>query len=160
MARAVSLIVDAERQLGAQAEPCLYRAHEPGGWDRHAETLQALPERRFERALQVGCAGGALTAELAPRCGQLIALGSFPQEPPRGVWDLVVCEEVLHRLDLEALLRATHWLSRQLCAGASVLVASRDSDVHRLLAHRLACWHAYAALSGGLRIDRFDGDFC
>lgn len=174
MARTVSLTVDSRSQFGARVEPrLLYRGRErddPGGDWRIAEIsmqlqappplLEALPERHFEQALQVGCASGALTAELAARCERIFVLDAFPQEMPVGVWDLIVCTDVLHDLDVEALLRTTHWFSRQLTAGASVIVASHDADAHHLLIHRLACWHAHGELSEGMRVDRFDGDRC
>ncbi|HEY1690249.1 MAG TPA: SAM-dependent methyltransferase [Solirubrobacteraceae bacterium] len=119
---------------------------------------RSLPERRFERVLQVGCVGGALTEQLASHCERLVVLDDFPHQTPVGVWDLVVCADVLRNLDVETLLRTTHWLSRQLTAGATVLIASRAADAHHLLIHRLACWHAYGELRDGIRIDRFDGD--
>ena len=37
-------------------------------------TLAALPRRRFRRALEVGCSIGALTARLAERCDEVLAL--------------------------------------------------------------------------------------
>jgi LmbE family N-acetylglucosaminyl deacetylase/SAM-dependent methyltransferase len=81
-------------------------------------TLAALPRRRFRRALEVGCSIGALTARLAERCDEVLALdesevavaaatrrlGSTPHARvgrahlpdawPDGRFDLVVVSEV------------------------------------------------------------------
>ncbi|MEO7447669.1 MAG: bifunctional PIG-L family deacetylase/class I SAM-dependent methyltransferase [Humibacillus sp.] len=85
---------------------------------KRAVTLASLPRSRFRRALEVGCSIGALTAALADRCDEIIALdGSdvavtaarlrlhdragvtvgqahLPQEWPPGRFDLVVVSEV------------------------------------------------------------------
>jgi SAM-dependent methyltransferase len=103
---------------------------DPWGFERRwyerrkrAVTLAALPRERFGRALEVGCAIGVLTAELAPRCDRLLAtelsaaaarlardrLGGAPHVDvvvvddaatlPAGPFDLVVVSEVLYYLD-------------------------------------------------------------
>ncbi|WP_432570343.1 PIG-L family deacetylase [Kineococcus sp. SYSU DK005] len=90
---------------------------------KRALTLASLPRERFRSALEVGCSGGVLTAELAPRCGELLALdaaasavrragervraagfgqrvtarvGTVPGHWPPGVFDLVVLSEVAY----------------------------------------------------------------
>ncbi|NAZ87550.1 PIG-L family deacetylase [Kineococcus indalonis] len=90
---------------------------------KRALTLASLPRERFRSALEVGCSGGVFTAELAPRCGQLLALdaaasavqrargrvraagfaervdtrvGTVPRDWPGGVFDLVVLSEVAY----------------------------------------------------------------
>ncbi len=81
-------------------------------------TLAALPRRRFRRALEVGCSIGALTARLADRCDEVLALDEsevavaaatrrlastphaqvglahLPEAWPDGRFDLVVVSEV------------------------------------------------------------------
>ncbi|WP_404388594.1 PIG-L family deacetylase [Humibacillus xanthopallidus] len=81
-------------------------------------TLAALPRRRFRRALEVGCSIGALTARLADRCDEVLALDEsevaaaaatrrlastpqarveqahLPEAWPGGRFDLVVVSEV------------------------------------------------------------------
>jgi LmbE family N-acetylglucosaminyl deacetylase/SAM-dependent methyltransferase len=85
---------------------------------KRAVTLASLPRERFRRALEVGCSIGALTAALADRCDELLALdesevavGSarlrlrdrpevsveqahLPAQWPEGRFDLVVVSEV------------------------------------------------------------------
>lgn len=81
-------------------------------------TVAVLPRRRYRRALEPGCANGALTERLAVRCDELIAYdfvpevverararlqdhtgvsigsGEFPEYWPGGPGDLVVLSEV------------------------------------------------------------------
>ncbi len=45
---------------------------------KRALTLAALPRQRFRRALEVGCSRGALAAELATRCDEVVAVDSSP----------------------------------------------------------------------------------
>ncbi len=100
--------------------------------DKYAETLAALPDRRFRSALEVGCSIGELTRRLAPRCDRLLGLdlsgdalreaaatcaglagvafrqATVPAEWPDGPFDLVVLSEVLYFLvpdDLAVLAR-------------------------------------------------------
>ncbi len=100
--------------------------------DKYAETLAALPDRRFRSALEVGCSIGELTRRLAPLCDRLLGLdlsdaalreaaatcgelagvafrqATVPSEWPDGPFDLVVLSEVLYFLvpdDLAVLAR-------------------------------------------------------
>ena len=94
--------------------------------------MACLPRRRFSAAFEPGCAIGVLTAELAERCGQLLAsdIASAPLETarqrlagrqhvsfaqlqvpgewPAGPFDLVVLSEIGYycdRDDLSELIR-------------------------------------------------------
>jgi len=64
-----------ERQFSAREDPWQY-----GAWrerKRHADALLLLERAgvsSISRALEVGCAEGAFTARLAPRCASLLAL--------------------------------------------------------------------------------------
>ncbi len=104
------------------------------GWyeDRkRACVLAALPAPRFRRAFEPGCANGALSALLAPRCDALVCWdpaeravetartrlapwpgvrvdrGAVPADRPEGTFDLVVAGEVVYYLD--APDRAAFW---------------------------------------------------
>lgn len=92
-------------------------AYEAG---KYARTLEALGERRFARALEVGCSIGVFSEMLAPRCERLLALDAaptavrrarerlagvagvrvecrtLPEELPAGEFDLLVTSEVLY----------------------------------------------------------------
>jgi predicted TPR repeat methyltransferase len=114
--------------------------------DKYAHTLDALgATRRFARGLEVGCSIGVLTAELAERCDELVAIDvseralarasarlsarpgvtlaqlTFPEEMPGGRFDLVVCSEVLYYLDDGAFALAAGRLRTALEDGATVL---------------------------------------
>ncbi len=115
----------------------LYR-RDPDPWDfatsdyerhKYADTLAALGDRRFDRALEVGCSIGVFTEKLADRCDELVAVdvspaavesarartaalphvhvdrASLPEEMPQGTFDLIVCSEVLYYWDAELLER-------------------------------------------------------
>jgi SAM-dependent methyltransferase len=160
--------------------------------EKYAATLAAAGPGPYALALEVGCSIGVFTELLAPRCERLVAMdfsrraldlaaervgdidgvelahGAFPEQAPKGSWDLVVCSEVLYYLDCQALADAVVWLKRQLANGAVVVAVSwrghgeteplRGDDVHDLLHTELAGWHALDASRPGYRLDRFDGN--
>jgi SAM-dependent methyltransferase len=96
------------------------------GWyeeRKRAVVLAALPRPRYARAFEPGCASGALSAGLAPRCDELVCWdpaeraveaarerlvawpgvrverGAVPERTPEGTFDLVVASEVVYYLD-------------------------------------------------------------
>lgn len=95
--------------------------------DKYAATMEALARPRYERALDVGCSIGVLTAQLSTRCGTLIAVepigialaaartrcakaanvsflqGMVPETWPDGRFDLIVLSEVLYYLSRDDL---------------------------------------------------------
>lgn len=102
---------------------------------KQALLLAALPARRYARALETACGTGALTAELAGRCDELLACDgsatavdiarrhvaeaagegvrveqrTLPRDWPEGRFDLIVVAEWAYYLpdaDLVALLQA------------------------------------------------------
>lgn len=119
-------------------------ASKPDPWDyktsayekeKRAATIAALSEKRYPRALEVGCSIGVLTELLATRCDQLIALdvadaaldqarqrlagnadvafhsAEVPYRWPEGSFDLIVLSEVLYFLtpsEIEATSRLCH----------------------------------------------------
>jgi SAM-dependent methyltransferase len=90
---------------------------------KRALTLAALPDERYRRAYEPGCANGELTAELAPRCDTLLAADldpaavdlarrrvahlkhvqveqrAMPDDWPDGEFDLIVISEVAYYLN-------------------------------------------------------------
>ncbi|CUR55564.1 hypothetical protein NOCA2280006 [metagenome] len=113
-------------------------AEDPWGVDerwyeerKRALTVAALPRRRFQNALELGCSVGALSADLAERCERLLAVDAsesavqacgqrlrahpgasveqrvIPAQWPEGSFDLVVMSEsgyFLTPLQLETTL--------------------------------------------------------
>ncbi|MFC6006276.1 PIG-L family deacetylase [Angustibacter luteus] len=99
---------------------------------KRALTLASLPRQRFRRAFEPGCSTGLLTAELATRCDEVIALdvaataveqartrtrdlagvqvarGAIPDDWPAGTFDLILLSEVAYYCagaDLDDLVR-------------------------------------------------------
>lgn len=97
------------------------------------------------RALEVGCSIGVLTARLAPRCAELMAVDCsptaverasrrlagvagvtverrcLPEEIPEGPFDLVLCSEVLYYWDAALLRDGLRRLRESLARGGSLL---------------------------------------
>ncbi len=136
---------EAQAQAQAQAVPprhfeALYAGsddpwHFDGSWyeaRKRRLLLAALPHERYARAFEPGCATGLLTAELAPRCGELLATDGaeralevagrrlqghahvalrrmwVPDEWPEGAFDLIVLSEFVYYLapaDIDRLAR-------------------------------------------------------
>lgn len=115
---------------------------------KRAVTLASLPDERYGRALEVGCSVGALAADLAGRCGQLLAIDSsqnavdlaarrtadldhvhvrlarIPDEWPDGRFDLVSISEVGYFLS-----------PRGLDEVVSLARSALSDDGHLLLCH-------------------------
>lgn len=121
-------------------------AREPDPWgfeektfeaDKRRATIGALGSRRFRRGLEIGCANGVLTAEVAPLCDALLALdvseralalarprmetfenvtlarAEVPRDWPSGTFDLIVLSEVLYFLSADEIteVAALSWHS-------------------------------------------------
>ena len=102
--------------------------HEPYEADRFRRTVNALDGRFYVDALEMGCANGALTAQLAPHCAQLIAIdasaralelakqrlarfqnvrfakAALPDDLPNGTFDLIVASDFLYYLGFEGVV--------------------------------------------------------
>jgi SAM-dependent methyltransferase len=112
---------------------------------KRALTLACLPERRYERAFEPGCANGELTAMLALRCDYVLATdGSqravqlararnlphhhvwveqalLPEQFPSGEFDLIVLSEFGYYLDSHALDQTIARTRNALRPGGTVL---------------------------------------
>lgn len=125
---------------------------DPWGFDRsayeqrkYALSMALLPQPRYRRALEPGCANGALTERLADRCDEVVAfdfmdgpvdrarrrlaplgnvevrLEAFPTYWPAGGGDLVVWSEIAYYLDEHGARRATDGLAEWLDPGGTLL---------------------------------------
>ncbi len=98
---------------------------------KYLQTLDLLPQRRLARAIEIGCAEGHFTVQLAPRVDELIAADIAPtalrraarrcamykhiqyerlnlvQDRLSGRFDLIVCSEILYYVGDKAALAAT-----------------------------------------------------
>lgn len=132
----------------------VYRAHDdpwafassPYEQAKYCDTLAAIPRSRYERAFEIGCSIGVLTAQLAPRCGQLLSVdvseaalmqarqrcGHLPQvvlrrmqvpnEFPEGQLDLILLSEVGYYWSRADLARAADLMLAALNLGAQLLL--------------------------------------
>ena len=97
--------------------------------DRFRRTIAALEGKHFNSALELGCANGALTAQLINCCTTLVAidtakaaldaarmrldghsgvdfrLGNLPDDLPEGRYDLIVLSDMLYYLGLQGVVR-------------------------------------------------------
>ena len=135
-----------ERSYAGEGDPYGY---ELGGYDlaRYQRMLDMLGDRRFRRALDMGCSVGVLSELLAPRCDELVAVDisgaavararerlsgyghvaverrTLPAEIPDGPFDLIVCADVAEYWDRGSRLRAIRSIEDRL-APDGVLLAS------------------------------------
>ncbi len=130
-----------------------YRDHDdPWGFDdrwyerrKYALTMAALPHRRYRRALEPGCANGALTELLSDRCDELIAhdlvpsavdrararlasqahvtvrVAEFPRWLPPGRGDLLIWSEVGYYLTDDGLAEGLAAIDRWLEPGGTMI---------------------------------------
>lgn len=114
--------------------------------DKYAATLAALPRARYACALEVGCAIGVLTAELAERCDRLVAVdvapvaldqararcaalpnvlieaARVPGEWPEGRFDLILMSEVVYYLDGDDVERLARRVAAALLGSADIVL--------------------------------------
>jgi protein-L-isoaspartate O-methyltransferase len=98
--------------------------------EKYARTIEALGGQAYARAFEAGCSIGVLTAALATRCDDVLAVdiaqravdaararlreaphvrverADLPEDWPPGPFDLVVCSEVLYYFAAETLREA------------------------------------------------------
>lgn len=114
--------------------------------EKYATTLAALPQVRFGRALEIGCSIGVLTARLAERADELVAIDidaralalakarcaayrnvrfarrAFPRETVAGRFDLVVVSEVAYYWSDADFGSARTWIATHAPGGVVELV--------------------------------------
>lgn len=115
---------------------------------KRSALMASLPRQRYRNALELGCATGALTEQLAPRCDHLLAIdvaaeaierahrrlarlanvqlsrATIPEEWPRGVFDLIVFSEIGY-----------YWTAPDLELTLDRMLASLAPDGHLVACH-------------------------
>ncbi len=150
----------ARTSLPASYFDALYAA-DPDPWQfetsayeraKYRATLDALGQRRYGAALEVGCSIGVLTESLASRCDWLLAIDAsaraldrararcgglpgvrfaervLPAGWPHGCYDLIVLSEVLYYWDRADLDRVAGLVGRDIAAGGEVVLVHWTGD--------------------------------
>ncbi|GAA4032565.1 class I SAM-dependent methyltransferase [Hymenobacter glaciei] len=121
---------------------------------KYAATLAALPRPYYAEVFELGCSLGVLTAQLAPRCGHLLAvdvseaalaqararcaalpqvetkLMRVPEEFPPQQFDLILLSEVGYYWSSADLARAADQLLAALNPGGQLLLVHWTPPVH------------------------------
>jgi predicted TPR repeat methyltransferase len=114
--------------------------------NKYAATLAALPAGRYASALDVGCAIGVFTRDLAARCDHLVGIDAsptavaaaivrcsdlphvaiaamqVPQQWPDGRFDLIVLSEILYYLSDDDLTALARRVETSLAPGGTLLL--------------------------------------
>lgn len=149
---------------------------EPYERDRFQRTVAALADRRYRSALELGCANGALTEQLAPLCDRLLAtdtsraalsaardrLGAradvvleqrtMPQDMPDARFDLIVASDMLYYLGLDGIVALIAAIERSATPDARILLASYLGETNTVVTGEMAAEIAIAHLPGWTRI--------
>lgn len=144
-----------DRSLGADYFEAMFQG-DPDPWKletspyeaaKFDQSITALGRRIYERAFEVGCAGGSLTERLAPHCARLLAIDisetavararrrcaalsqvriermAFPRAVPSATdFDLIVLSEVVYYWDGADLERAAGAVRNALAPGGDLLL--------------------------------------
>jgi predicted TPR repeat methyltransferase len=152
MKRSIARSVPPEYFDAKYAEKLDYWDFETSAYEatKYAATVQSMPRGQYRNAFEIGCSIGVLTAQLAKRCSQLLAIDvadqaldaaharcaalanvqiakmRFPAEPPPGStrFDLTVISEVGY-----------YWSWDDLAAAQGVIEERLESKGHLILVH-------------------------
>ena len=122
--------------------------------EKYATTLAALPQLQYAEVFEIGCSLGVLTAQLAPRCGHLLAVDvseaalvqararcaglpqveikllRVPEEFPPQQFDLILVSEVGYYWSPPDLARAAEQIIAGLKPGGQLLLVHWTPPVH------------------------------
>jgi len=121
---------------------------------KYADTLRSLPRSHYKNAFEIGCSLGVLTAQLAPRCGRLVAVdGSeaplvrarelcrniqnvevqqmqVPDQFPGGLFDLILVSEVGYYWSPDDFTKAQATILAHLEPGGQLMLVHWTPPVH------------------------------
>jgi len=142
-----------ERIYAANDDPWDFASSEYEAEKYHA-TLAALPRENYKNAFEIGCSIGVLTAQLAARCGELLAVDvsekaleqakkrcanlpnvrlrrmRIPKEFPDEIFDLILISEVGYYLAPADWLAAMDKVFARLADGGQVALVHWTPPVH------------------------------
>jgi LmbE family N-acetylglucosaminyl deacetylase len=140
--------------------------------DRFRRTIAALDGKHFESALELGCANGALTAQLINCCTTLVAtdtaqaaldaarkrlsgrngvdfrLGKLPDDLPEGRYDLIVLSDMLYYLGLQGVVRLMALLQTRAKPVCRIVMTNYLGETDCALSGEMAAEIALAHASG------------
>lgn len=112
--------------------------------EKYAATIDSLGSARYANALEIGCSIGVLTALLAKRCDQVLAIdgsstaiaaarqarvpnatfqvGTLPQDFPAGRFDLIMLSEVMYYFVEVDLVRVAALCTAALRPGGDIVL--------------------------------------
>lgn len=146
--------------------------NEPYERDRFRRTVAALAGRHYNSALELGCANGALTEQLAPLCDRLLATDaspaalrvardrvgglagvvleqrSMPQDMPDARFDLIVASDMLYYLGLDGVVALMAAIERSTTPDARIFLASYLGETETVITGEMASEIAIAHLPG------------
>jgi 2-polyprenyl-3-methyl-5-hydroxy-6-metoxy-1,4-benzoquinol methylase len=131
----------------------LYQSN-PDPWDfagspyeqqKYAQSLAALPDRRYANALEIGCSIGIFTRMLSARCDHVVAIDAaesalvqarancaglpvrfekltIPGDWPQGRYDLIVLSEILYYLSAPDVEKTADLARAALLEGGAILM--------------------------------------
>jgi LmbE family N-acetylglucosaminyl deacetylase/SAM-dependent methyltransferase len=166
----------------------VYARHDdPWGFDtrwyeerKRLALLAALPRRRYDAALELGCSTGALTALLAERCARMLSLdvsstalaraherlgeradvelrrAELPGEWPEGTYDLVVFSELGYYWDAGDLSTAIERMRASLRSGGHLVACHWRHPVTDYPRSGDSVHDALAAVEGLVRLVRHE----
>ena len=145
-----------EAQYAERADPWSVTTS-PYEQAKYDATIDALGDRTYPFALELGAGLGVLSERLAPRCGRLITLdpsptavrrarerlalvpnvdvrlGAAPEDLPQWSFDLVVCSEVLYYFSRDELTLVLDELEELMPRAATLLAVHwRGQGTHQL----------------------------
>ncbi len=147
---------------------------------KYDATLAALPARRFESVLEVGCANGVLTTRLGERCGSLLAVDvsetaltaarrrcadqpnirieqrRLPAEAPAETFDLVLLSEVVYYWDSADIAAMGAYLRGAVRSGGHVLLVHWTGETDYPKSGDDAVAELHAALADRVTVERDD----
>ena len=144
--------------------------------EKYRRTLGVLGDRRFRRALEAGASIGVMTAMLAGRCDELLAVDvsekavaaarerlegrdhvrverrTLPEEMPEGPFDLILASEVLYYFTREEMLAMLYAFETILAPGGALLAVHwrRETETYPLQGdevHELLATHTGLTLT-------------
>lgn len=130
--------------------------------DRLARTLGAVGDHWYPAAIELGCANGHMTAQLAAQCGHLIAmdasrearavaqarlgglanidlrLGTMPHGFPAGSFDLMMLSDFLYYLGFDGCVTLAGKLSASAAPGCRMVIANYLGETNCALTGEMA----------------------